>query len=103
MREIYSNPEHARVGYFRSILADAGIECFIRNENDNNNMTGVIFTPILCISQDEDYDQAVALLKDRMYALEEAGEDWKCPKCQEEVPGGFEICWSCQSERPGLA
>ncbi|MBN1344729.1 MAG: hypothetical protein JXQ73_18700 [Phycisphaerae bacterium] len=33
-------------------------------------------------------------------ASEEVGEEWTCPECGEKVPGGFEICWSCQSPCP---
>jgi hypothetical protein len=25
---------------------------------------------------------------------------WTCPGCSEENDAGFELCWSCQTERP---
>lgn len=25
------------------------------------------------------------------------GRDWKCPLCNEIVPGNFAICWNCQN------
>ncbi|MFG0316730.1 MAG: putative signal transducing protein [Planctomycetota bacterium JB042] len=25
---------------------------------------------------------------------------WVCPGCGESVPGEFDLCWSCQTERP---
>lgn len=103
MREIYSNPEHARVGYFHSILEGAGIEAFIRNQYDNNNLTGVVFAPVLCITHDEDYETALELLKHTVQPAPVVAEaEWVCPKCNELVPGGFELCWSCDGERPGL-
>jgi hypothetical protein len=27
--------------------------------------------------------------------------DWKCPRCGEQVPGNFEVCWNCEAPRPG--
>lgn len=36
MLEVYSNQEPARVGYFQSVLENAGIACFVRNGNSSN-------------------------------------------------------------------
>ncbi len=27
-------------------------------------------------------------------------DPWVCPGCEESVPGDFDLCWSCQTERP---
>ena len=27
--------------------------------------------------------------------------EWQCEKCEAQVPGEFEICWQCQSEKSG--
>ncbi len=27
--------------------------------------------------------------------------DWTCPACGEAVPGHFDVCWNCQTPRPG--
>ncbi len=29
-----------------------------------------------------------------------ASPRWECPGCGEKVPGSFDICWSCSSQRP---
>jgi len=26
--------------------------------------------------------------------------DWVCPRCREENPGTFELCWKCEAPRP---
>lgn len=28
-------------------------------------------------------------------------DDWTCPACNEPVPGGFEVCWNCNTPHPG--
>jgi hypothetical protein len=27
---------------------------------------------------------------------------WKCPQCKEEVPGSFDICWNCGTDKSGV-
>ncbi len=27
------------------------------------------------------------------------GQTWRCPRCGEDVPGHFELCWNCQTPR----
>ena len=29
------------------------------------------------------------------------GTAWKCPKCGETVPGTFDVCWQCLSNKAG--
>lgn len=29
------------------------------------------------------------------------GREWHCRSCGEEIPGHFDICWNCQTERMG--
>jgi len=54
------------VGYYKSILDEAGISTFIRNEHTGNPvMSGAMFLLSLCVVQDTDYDEALRLLKSR--------------------------------------
>ena len=47
---------------------------------------------------------------DALYAIREASrppeacarEAWTCPACEQGVPAGFEVCWSCGRPHPGL-
>lgn len=103
MREIFVDQDHARVGFYKSILDEAGIPNFIRNDNTNNTIVGMpsaLFFPTLCVVRDEDYDKAMKLLGDIYYAPPSHGPDWRCPKCEEEVPGSFDLCWKCGTVRP---
>jgi hypothetical protein len=50
------------------------------------------------------WPQEVELARQLMAELEEnreaAGREVRCPRCQEENPGNFELCWSCGLELP---
>src|SRR5205085_752020 len=102
MREVFVNQDHARVGFYKSVLEEAGIATFIRNEMANNitEMPSPLFFPALCVLQDEDYDEAMRILGPIYYAQPSVTADWRCPKCHEEVPGTFESCWQCGELRP---
>ncbi len=101
MKEIFSNLDYTQVGYFETVLKEAGIRCFIQNAN-TYNLTGITTFPKLCIIDDGDYDAALELLKPLHQkkspgALPQA--DWTCQKCGESVPGEFDRCWNCDADR----
>jgi hypothetical protein len=103
MKEVSVHRDVTVVGFHKSILDEAGIECFIRNEHTAASLGGAalglvqspIFDPVLCIADDSRYDEAVALLRSATTASQETREDWPCPKCGESIPGNFDACWNC--------
>jgi len=102
MREIFTSSEFTQVGYCKSILDEAGISSFIRNENSNTiGLAGAIFFPSLFVTDDADYDEAIRILKSRQYSEPTIVADWTCPSCSEKNPGNFELCWNCSAPRPG--
>ncbi len=103
MREVFVNQDHARVGFYKSVLEAAGIQTFVRNEVANNitEMPSPLFFPALCVVRDDDYDEAMRLLGEIYYATPPAAADWSCPSCGEEVPGTFGSCWQCGALRQG--
>jgi hypothetical protein len=102
MREVFSSPDFTEVGYYKSMLDEAGISSFIRNENANSiGLVGAMFFPSLCIIDDAAYDEAIALLKSRRFKGGVEVADWTCPSCSEKNPGNFELCWNCNAPRPG--
>ena len=98
MKSIMIEPRLERVGYFRTILESHGIATFLRNENISIVETPIFpFWPELCVVNDDDYDRAVAILKECIGKDAEGAQSEKnCPKCHESNPGNFDICWSCQ-------
>ena len=105
MRQVFSSQDFTEVGYYKSILDEAGIASFIRNENTGNPVTsGAMFLPSLCVVKNEDYDNAIRLLKSRQQ-IKEVNEDrieWTCLSCSEKNPPNFELCWNCKSLRPNI-
>jgi hypothetical protein len=71
MKEVSVHRDPTVVGFHKSILDEAGIDCFIRNEHSSASLgaggfglvQSPIFDPALCIADDARYDEAVALLK----------------------------------------
>ena len=101
MREVYCNPDSARVGYYKSVLDEAGILNLIRNDNvvEYGGSAGGECLPALCVVRDEDYEEAMKILGAIHYAAPSNLSAWRCAKCNEEVPGNFDSCWNCGGER----
>jgi hypothetical protein len=132
MREVFCDPDPCIVGFYQSMLTEAGILCFVQNENaTRGEVLAPLFYPRLCITDDARYDDAMALLKERRgtptqdsdqwtcpachnptpandYECEHcgaerpAGPEWICPACKESVPTSFDSCWNCQTVNPAL-
>ena len=101
MRQVYTSQDSSQVGYYKSILDEAGIASFIRNENSNNpEMAGADFFPALCVIEDADYDKAIDLLKSLQTENPVHVEEWKCPSCSEINPPNFGSCWNCNTLQP---
>jgi hypothetical protein len=102
MKEIFGSRDGSMVGHYQSILEEASIPCFIRNEHAAalSELQGPAFYPVLCVD-DEFYDAAMALLQPYYVAgsSKEPASDWTCPQCGEIVPGSFDSCWNCQYDK----
>ncbi len=99
MRAVFTSQDFTEVGYYKSILDEAGIASFIRNENaSSQGLTGTLFYPSLCVTQDGDYAEAIRILKTRQ-GTTAVGADWTCTACSEKNPGNFELCWKCGAAR----
>jgi hypothetical protein len=103
MREVFSNQDLTLVSYYKGLLDEAGIHCFIRNENGGNpDVAGISFQPTLCVISDADFRAAIDLLKSKPAEATANRADWSCPSCHEENPGNFELCWNCGAAAPGV-
>ena len=106
MREVFSDVDAVRVAFFRSVLQEAGIPSYIKNEYSHNSVDGLqspSMYPALCVLEDSDYDEAMRLLGEIYYGGPANLPEWACPKCGAEVPGNFDACWQCGSFRDGVA
>jgi len=98
MKEVFTSMDASRVGLYQSLLDEAGIECFVRNETGMPVRTA-LFNPVLCVINDADYDRAQTILNSYREPVSTKGADWICPKCGSTVPAGFDTCWNCERER----
>ena len=102
MRQVFTSQDVTQVGYYKSILDDAKIASFIRNENGSNPATsGAMFLPALCVVKDSEYADAIRILKARQAEEGEIGKrpEWRCAACTERNPANFELCWNCGAAR----
>ena len=101
MREVYSHQDPTEVGYYKSILDEAGIVSYIRNDSAaTQGLSGAAFFPILCVADEADYQEAIDVLKAVRNRDAAPGIEWKCPSCAEINPPNFELCWNCKTVRP---
>ena len=104
MKSVFVHRDPVLVGHALSILTEAGIAAFIRNEASHNILGASIigplmaFDPDLCVSDDEDWEPAIELLKSSMIIRRgNVASEWKCTSCGELVPGAFGQCWACET------
>ncbi len=100
MKELFRERDITRVTYYQALLEEHGIPTMIRNEF--LTMSGLTeipipeFFPALCVLNDEDYDRAVALIREHLNAVQaDADAEIICKSCSEVNPGNFDTCWSC--------
>jgi len=107
VKEVFSSPDGALIGLFQSLLDEAGIPYFVRNDSAHQaGATGLLtpilplpdFWPALCVVNDEDYAEAMELFRAAREARSPNQTDWKCPACGETVPANFTSCWNCGAE-----
>lgn len=92
MKELFREPDSARIGFCQSILDAEGIATFVRNEP----ISGLNVNTALFVMNDEDHDRALAILETHFANDAAKSEDEvPCPACGEPNPGNFEVCWSC--------
>jgi Putative prokaryotic signal transducing protein len=101
MRYLFSHQDFTLVGHYQSVLEAEGILTFVRNQNTNmvfSEIPAGIFFPTLCVVNNEDYEQAMTLLRPLLYDSLDLGPDWICSACSEPNPDSFEYCWNCKTE-----
>jgi rubrerythrin len=102
MKEVFTDVDFTRVGFFKSALDEAGIACYIQNENTHTLMSSMpiaLFYPKLCVVNDEDESRARELLRALRGDDGRVVEEWRCLNCGESVPGEFGSCWKCEAVR----
>jgi len=99
MKEVRSSPNPSTVALWQSLLQEAGIQYFVKNDSTQNILVGPSFWAELWVVEDDDYTEAESLLREAREDAPATGNEWKCAVCGETVPGNFTSCWKCQTER----
>ena len=97
MRKVYSAATLPDAHMLRGLLAQAGIEARVFNENAQGGMGEIPFThayPEVWVMDERDLTRAAALVGQFDRPAAPAGA-LRCPHCGEESPGNFQVCWSC--------
>lgn len=103
MKRIYTHDNILVLHSVKNVLALNHIDSFVKNEHAipagaRHGISNIFHE--LWIFNDQDYEKASTVIAN---AIEnpEPGSSWVCSNCSEENEGSFEICWRCQSARPG--
>lgn len=105
MRKVFEHADFAIVGFYQSILEEAGIPTCLKNVDSSAAMGLAPFSevyPELWVANEVDYERALEVLEPYyQQAAEEAHlPAWRCPSCGAEVEGTFGECWKCGALRP---
>ena len=75
----------------QSLLAENGIESFVKN----NNAPYKEGWPELWVVDEKQSEAALDLFQELDTALSKPVEAWDCAECGERVEEGFGECWNC--------
>ena len=78
------------------LLADRGVRAHVLNANAASILGELpveAAMPQLWVERPEDAGRALALIDE--FLRKPAGPPRRCPRCGEENPGSFDLCWSC--------
>ncbi len=106
MQELFRERDYTKVGYFESVLEAEGIPTLVRNKHLTMSGLSEIpipeFFPALCVMRDEDYDRAMAIIREHLTENGMGAEtEVSCRSCGETNPGNFDLCWSCGADLKG--
>jgi hypothetical protein len=78
-------------------LQREGIGARVLNEHARGALGEIPFThaaPEVWLDDERDLGRAQALLRQHE-AAPVSGRSWRCPRCREDNPAEFELCWNC--------
>ncbi|MGH8728505.1 MAG: putative signal transducing protein [Burkholderiales bacterium] len=97
MKRVYSAANLPDAHLVLHLLTSEGIAARVLNENLQGGLGDIPFThtyPEVWVDDERDFARARALIKARDLAPADIGTI-ACPKCGEENPRNFQLCWNC--------
>jgi Putative prokaryotic signal transducing protein len=101
--QAHTMQQGAEIQMLRALLAEAGIDCLIRNESLAVAMGEIPVSecfPELWLLNDSDHGRAAAIIAEWRSSDGTAATPWVCPTCGESIEGQFGACWKCGGEAP---
>lgn len=106
MERVYQAGDEVAAQLLKSELEAHGVEAWVEGEHLAPLLGGAI--PAVgrkfnvCVVHDHEAPRARRLVEE-WQARRDTPSDaptWHCPRCGEENEPQFDICWSCEAERP---
>jgi hypothetical protein len=97
MKRVASAWSLAEIGHFRNVVEQAGIACFVKNEQLGGALGDVPFLeclPELWVYDDDDLVRAKRVIEE-LKRPAPPGERWRCRHCHEDNDAEFAACWNC--------
>jgi Putative prokaryotic signal transducing protein len=97
VKKVYRAANLPEAHLLRGLLAQAGIEALVFNENAQGGVGQLPFTeawPEVWVAQDRDLARARDIVQS-FEARSANGADLRCSRCAEDNPGSFQSCWNC--------
>jgi hypothetical protein len=97
MKKLYRAANLPDAHLLRGVLAQAGIEAHVLNENAQGGLGQLPFTeawPEVWIAEERDLARAKEVVRVFEQAPAAAGA-LQCSGCGEENPSTFQLCWNC--------
>ncbi|MCH2157554.1 MAG: DUF2007 domain-containing protein [Oleiphilaceae bacterium] len=101
MIRIFSHDNSMVVHNIKNILENNGIGCELKNVFGGSaagEVPPIEVWPEIWVDELQT-DKAAELIEEAMHGANDKTH-WRCPDCTEENPPAFEICWSCEAEKP---
>lgn len=97
MKKLFVSQSLVEVEALKEFLDGAGLLCMIKNRQGSSLAGEIPFVevfPELWVNE-EDFEEAHAMVKARTEAPIPAASSWTCPGCGEPLSGEFTTCWQC--------
>jgi Putative prokaryotic signal transducing protein len=97
---VYLGANVTEAHFVKNLLADAGIDARVSEENEPLAGLPVVPPDVLVRRQDQAQAEAVVAQYEEQQIARADTPDWKCANCGEMVPGTFDECDNCGTDRP---
>jgi hypothetical protein len=101
--EVFSTINATEAHLVKNLLESVGIEATIVDEHMAVAIGGWNSVPRVWVAQ-ADCERARKVIEDweaerRTGEPKPSSPPWTCPRCGEETPGSFDVCWNCNYSR----